>query len=503
MAIDPSIILSGQTKPVDPLALAGQALALKNALITNQGNQQQLEGRNALGRIYAGAIENGQLVPNKLTQGFADPQNSAAGYLAPEVFQQEQARRKGELENTSAQVELAHKQIGYFQDTLGSLIAKKDLSPDDIYNAAGDAISSGMMTQDQAKTELGSLPQMDPAKQADPAYQAQYQSQLRNWTVNHWARLKDLGDQLKAHYGDPFSVSAGNATVMGYNNPINQQSQVIGAVETGLSPGEQVSPAYQRYNSATHQMETVTKGDALAAQGGAPGVLAGAAGIPAAPAVGETENLTATAQAAAQAYNDAVAKSGAYRSTKAPLYAEIDDLVRQGAGTGPQSQITNYVGRLFSQGIDNEALKRATANSDLLQKDLAQLQQQNVANQGGVATGDKIGAAQQATPHQEMSTQGLLLAKATLQGTDQANDLAVNAYNHYKAALPAGQQAMPFNQYAIALNSQIDPLTLILRSMPKEQEAHYLRSMTPQQREKITEASKQLDRLAKGLGWKP
>lgn len=494
MAIDPSIILGGQTKPVDPLALAGQALTLKNALIQNQGNQQQLDARNALGRIYAGAIDptTHQLVPNKLTQGFGDPQNAAAGYLAPEVFQQEQARQKGQIENEAAQVDLAHKQIGYFQDTLGSLIAKKDLSPNDVYGAAADAIADHMMTVDQAHQELSSMPQPDPARQSDSRYLAQYQNELRNWVVDHRIRLNDLTNQLKAHYGEPYQVNAGNATIMGYNNPISGTSTAIGAVETGLSPGESVTPAYQRYNNATHQMETITKGQAAAAQsGGSP-----AEGIPASAPIGETEALTDSSNESQRALK----ASSDYRMNVRPLLQEIESELDSGIWTGPAAHGRKLLGQYAAQlGINTDN----TPRMEVADKVLEMLAQRNLSQLSGpgVPTDAKLSSAQNASPSTKLSNAGLRETLATVQGTGQAVDLLGQAYAAHKRAF--GTKALPFNDFKVQFARQVDPYVLVLRSMPPDAMRQALDAMKPDERARITASSDTLDKLAAAIGWEP
>lgn len=534
MGLDPNIILqAGQgIQQSNPLQTASQVVGLKNQLIQNQGAQQELAGRIAVGHaIGAHTDQSGNVDWAGVRADLA--QNPSGAYLLPQVEQQSLANEKARAELGTAKQQYSQQQLttakqfySGLSDTIVPLLSKRNpdgsfapISDNDISDAASRLVMSPYISDEQRPAAIQQVQQFIGQLPTDPVGRRQALSELALQALTADKRLDEV-------YGTMQTDDMGNRKTISNVNRMAGTVTPIASAQIGIPPSDAANTV--PYVGPNGQPMTMSKGEYAGQQpqGGfhsdsAPQVPQGGAQAPESPqapasgpsggqapphlatglAPGQSEAMTANAQASAQAYNDAMAKSANYRSTKAPLYAEIDNLVKQGTGTGPQAQQSNYIGRMFSQFVNSPGLKSATANSDLLQKDLSQLQQQNVANQGGVATGDKISAAQQATPHQEMSTQGLLLAKAALQGTDQMNDLTVNAYNHYKAA--AGQNAMPFNQYAIGLQSQIDPLTLILRSMPKDQEAHYLNSMTPQQRAKIAQSSKDLDTLTKGIGWQP
>lgn len=510
MALDPNIILQGQAPQVNPLQMASQVAGLKNMLlqnqsgqIANQAAQQDLASRQALGQVVARHTSAAGVInyPGAIADASSDP--DAARGLA-QFDQQALSNQTAQTDLDQKNLTLAKDHVSTVMGMLGPLLSNKKLQQSDVIGVLADGVSQGLITPQSAIQESQGLP-------TDSAG-------LNQWAQAHFMRYKSLSDQIAAR-GQIQTTNLGNRTAINQVNPFTGDVSNLATAQNGLSPSDQIAQQKTTLqNGGEESISNLELAGGKQPQGGfqAPSLAAtqptgqqtGQGGAVASQQLPQhlvtklSSQQQASNDASAQAYTEAQNKSASYRSMRGPLYAEIDNIVKQGVGTGPQANVVNYVGRTISQlfGQKDTAITQATANSDLLTKDLSQIQQQNVGSQGGVATGDKISSATAATPHPEMSTQGMLIAKAALQGTDQANDMAVKAYDHYAANNP---NPMPFNQYAIQFNSEVDPLTFILRSMPKANMTHYLDAMTPQQRAKITQSSNTLDTLAKGIGWQP
>lgn len=501
MGLDPSIILGAQNKQPDYLGVAGQALGLKNALIQNQGAQQQLDARNALGRIYSGAIDNGQLVPNKLTQGFADPNNAAAGYMAPDVFKQEQERESGQIGIDTSKYELIKKHIQTLQQAMAPLVANPNATSDDYVKSAANLVSQNLISPQEAMTALQGMPAGG--------------AELHTWGLGHYTQLLDSDRQIDALYGKPQQTDTGasiqqgtESALTGYHPqgtftkglPPSVAAGTVATVKPDGTPGVISTGAYAAQNH-------IGQGEAYTPANGQP-MSGGAASAPqAAPSRGFM--ATGLAPGQAEAMTDSAAQGQAamkgasdFRLTMRPLLTEAKNMLAQGVLTGPNADTAKIAGQFMAQ-FPGVTVPDNTPRAEVLGKVLEQVSQRQlgILSERGAPTDAKLASAQTASPNTHLSNAGLADTIATVEGQGQAIDLLGQSYNAYLNSHP--QSIVPFNQFKVQFAKDIDPYVLVLRSLPAADQQEAFKAMNAKQRAAIQASSDKLDKLAQAIGWKP
>ncbi len=507
MALDPSIILQGQNKFINPLEVASQAVSLKNQLIQNQGNQQQLDARTALGPIYQAAIDpaTGRLDSNKLMTGAANDPRTA--YMAADIAKGAQDREAQQVTIDTGKYDLTKKHIQTLQGAFAPLIANPNATPMDYQKAGAQLVVNGLATPEEYLNVMKSMP-------ADP-------SQLHAWGLQNWTALQDADRQIDILYGKSQQTDTGGQIQQGTQSAVTgyhpqgafsktlSPTEAAGTVATVGPNGEpgviskagyaasqgigQGGGAYVPVNG-----EPMSGGGAPApqgqpAQGGQPGFMA--TGL----APGQQASMEDNAkqgQTVLQAANDS-------RLNVLPLIKEAKLQLAQGVMTGPNSQAMKTAGAFAAQfGIDIGNSREGTAANEVLDKVLEQVagRQSQILASGGQNSDAKLSSAKNSTPNTHMSALGLQGALATVEGNQNAITLRGAAYQSY---LDHGGQPGNFNKFAAAFNKDIDPFVLQIQALPEDQQAKVLKTMSPAERKSYTTASEKLNKLAQAIGWQP
>lgn len=478
MPIDPSIILQAKPTIVNPLETASQALGVRNQLLQNQNTQQTLAARAGIGEAYTKAIDpqSGQLDTNKLMGALASDPRTA--WMAGDVAKQAQDRAAQQVQIDQSKVDLAKKQIGTFQNALGGLIARPDISPNDVVSVASDLVSQGILDPKQAVDEVANMPQ-------DP-------SQIRPWLMQHWLRMQDAKTQMDALVGPVQTTDAGGNVVMTRTPGAGGPMQVVGQIEKGLSPSEAVSPAYQVYNPQTRQMETVTKGMALQ---GAGGQMGGAGGIAAGPPMGAAAAAEVTARGNAQQAQALQQRAGRVPDNKAllgNLEGRLNDFQ-----PGPQSQFWKSMGQLsqeYGVPIPGAPPKDATAAQEEFGKLAFQLAQSQFQALGGTGTDSKLDSTMHTSPSEMLSRYGNKGIISMLKGNEDAIQAQNDAWQKWQ---DAGNGAESYGKFLSQWNKIYDPRVFQSRYLDAAGAKQMMQGMTASEKAKF----QQDQALARRLGW--
>lgn len=302
----------GQGVPqFDPFATIGKFAATQNALNQNRLFQAQQAG----GQAYAASLNpDGSINQNALT---ARLQNGGPlmGLVAPQLSQE------GQTFATGAQT-LAKSRFDAGQNILGAVLPDQTITDPnarraDQYKRAsaalGRAVQAGILPADVAGQIVGNgFPGL---AIEDAAQQAAMQTQ----------NAPEVAQQV----GTPVTTDQGGATLVANLKPAQGSYAPIAVIPHTLAPGQVNTPAYERYNPVTHQMETVTQGQAASAPPAGPIAAGPALGEPEA-AAGSANQLVADRQTATTATTRLLSLQKALQSV-------------QTAQTGPGSDAINQV----------------------------------------------------------------------------------------------------------------------------------------------------------------
>ena len=515
MSLDPSIILqAGQGQQAqNPLTTAGQVIGLQNQLIQNRGNQQMLAARQAIGPIYQQSIDpdTGQLDTNKLLA--AASQDPRTAWMAGDLVKSAQDRQQQQVQIQQSQFDLAQKHLQTAMGMLAPLVTNKNATRQDYVNTISDAVSQGLITPQEAASEIGSMPNND--------------ADLGAWGMAHYTRYQSMDNQIKALRGNVQTDSLGSRTNITQVNPLTGSVTPLASAQNGLSPSDAASTV-PYVDPQTGQPMTMSKGEYAGAQpqgafqapgvsqpavtpstppqaGAQPPAAPQAPAAPTQPATTPPHLPTALAPGQPEALQDSAAQGQAalkgsadYRNNVRPLIAEAQNQLSQGVLTGPSADTTKLAGQFAAQfGIDVPN----TSKAEVLGKVLEQIAQRQTGVLGGTPTDAKLASAQSASPNTHLSNQGLSATLATVEGQGQAIDLLGQSYNAYLNSHPSSP--VPFNQFRVQFSKDIDPYVLTLRSMPAADRQAAFSAMTPKQRADVQTSSDKLDKLAPAIGWQP
>jgi hypothetical protein len=246
-------------QPPDMIGQAGQIGQLKNLLISNQVNQQQLAARNAVGQAYQQSINpDGSLNTPKFTSLVAN--NPAAALDAGDAVAQAQARQQGQLQINQGQLAQTTNRLGVYRQAFGPLLAKgTNISPNDVYGVIQGLGAAGMPTDEVAADVSATMPVMDPTKASNPAYQAQYGQALHNWVQQQWGSNQSGETQANVFRPSVSLVNTGGGIQGVDTNPSTNPGVVGSSMPLTLSPGEAVSPQTgTNPDGSTYSMPTAT-----------------------------------------------------------------------------------------------------------------------------------------------------------------------------------------------------------------------------------------------------
>jgi hypothetical protein len=267
-------------QPPDVIGQAGQFAQLKNQLLSNQANQQQLNARNALGGLYSRATNpdgtiNGPLLQNLVAQS---PQ---ASYLAPEVAQQAQERQLAQYQLNQAQLAQTQARLAPYRAAMGTLISDPNPTTAKVYNVLNAVSGAGTPTDAIAGDIAASMPVMDPAHANDPGYQQAYSGALHNWLQTQWGSGLSGETQANVFRPNVSLVNTGGGIQGVDTNPTTNPGSVGSSMPMTLSPAEALSGQHFTTPGGTPYFETNAQ---LAQQTGNGNLVAGGAGGGGAPA---------------------------------------------------------------------------------------------------------------------------------------------------------------------------------------------------------------------------
>lgn len=230
-------IYSQQASPMENM---GRMANFMNLMNQNRLFQQQFNTNLGVSQIYKEAIDptTGQIDTNKLQSLLADPGTSQNVTLGlPQAIQQSQAARLQQLQITGQQYDNAMKRWGALSNAAAPLLEKYKSNPgaltqQDVFGAFGDLVSSGAYTPQELAIALHGNPQ-----NGIPAA-PQGGQELYNWVSGKYLQGLDHAQQIQMMYGPVQSTNAGGVTLFTQTPQMGGSTQLRGAVQNTMTPGE-------------------------------------------------------------------------------------------------------------------------------------------------------------------------------------------------------------------------------------------------------------------------
>jgi len=411
-------VLGAIANPVvaNPLAAYAGAVNTADTLM----RLRQLQAQQVAGQAYQGAIdENGAFSPERFRQNLAAAGPGAAMAAGPAL---------ANVQNiASNQLAMAQNKSAELNSTLGALLSKPSITPQDINDAGTDLMRRGIYTPAEVQAAIGGMP-------SDP-------SQLRDWVYQHQVRNLAMGDQINrqqtmgmppAQYYQPTDIQLGNGQVI--QVPYGLAGQILSA-----NPElRRLNPNLSGGGPVTNQSFGPNQGRYLAPAPSAPsgplwkqpppapvvGGTAGGVGVTAAPGYVEAQKATAgNSVAAANTLQTQVSASRDIEPILSDMDAQLDTPgFTPGLGSTSMSsvrQLMQRFGLVAEEPRSGTDLASPQAAQELFAKNAARLQ----AAQMG-ALGNPTDARQELA---EVTNPGLFLSKYgnrgiihMLQGNQQA-----------------------------------------------------------------------------------
>ncbi|MBU9196024.1 hypothetical protein KTD33_15975 [Burkholderia gladioli] len=229
MALDTSIPLQAKAPTSNPLQTALQVAQFRMANAQGNALQQQIGANQAVSQaIQAHTDAQGATDWNAVKGDLAA--NPAGAYNLPALTKSLIDNQQAQTTLQTGQLEQSIKAQSGLRQGLGSLLAKPDLSPNDVINFAGTQLQAGAITPQVYQAELQSMPQ-------DP-------QALRGWVQQHYMSALNGETQLNAMMPKYAQINTGPATVAVNQNPLAAGGGVgtVGyTVQNGLSPSDALS----------------------------------------------------------------------------------------------------------------------------------------------------------------------------------------------------------------------------------------------------------------------
>ncbi|MEN6304637.1 MAG: hypothetical protein ABFD96_18040, partial [Armatimonadia bacterium] len=248
---------------VDPLAFPTKVQALQQGILQNRLLGQQVQGREALGRIIGGATgADGVTNWGKVSADAAD--DPMAAILLPEIQKANLERQLQELGLDKATLELTGQRWGRVGDTAGALLAQKEpLTAQQVGAAVRDnLLASGMFNDEASRQQLvgfmGNLPQDDAG--------------IRNYLKNVYLSAGMTAEKVGTLLGAVNTQDIGGQQLTTQTSPLTGERSILATTEKTRTP-ESKATFVERYNPETKAMERVTSGEAVG--DAAPGAVGG------------------------------------------------------------------------------------------------------------------------------------------------------------------------------------------------------------------------------------
>jgi hypothetical protein len=507
--LDPTISLGIKTPEApDMLGMAGKMLAIQGAANQNKLFGQEFAARSAIGPLYQKAIDpaTGQLDTNKLLAAAA--QNPDTAWMAGDLAKSALERQGQEVTISGQQLDQSLKHLAAVRSSLGSLLAKKDATPEDAVSAVMELVGdgkNGVLSPKDGVTALTDMPRNDPVA-------------FKSWLTNHFVNSMDAEQKMQAVWGSPQTISAGGKTyIMRVSPNPDVKPTEAGEVLNTLSPGERAAPRPTFANGQPGSVPTSavvddfgnprTAGAAPAAGGvptfGAPSAPGGgqdgapAGFLPSGPKIG--------ASAAADVTGSESAKQGIGLQTLADgvpqrkaLLGNIEGALSQFTA-GPASDWTRVAKTIANQGVVSMGGQPVfdpskIASQEEFNKQAVQLAQSQFQALGGTGTDAKLNSTMHTSPNSALSNLGNSGIIAMLKGNEDAIAVKNQAWQTW---LGAGHGPETYGQFSAQFNKVYDPRAFQFQYLSPADQAKARKGMTATEQKQFGHS---MD-LAKELGW--
>lgn len=234
--LDPNIILQG--RPVqfaNPMELASNALQIRNLglqgqnqQITLEQNQRALKDQKTIADLYrANTQPDGSVNHAGVVQGLAQ---AGLGDKIPAYQQQVATASKDTTAASSADFELQQKKLADIGNRLASLVAKPDLSRQDVIDQANQLVQMHELNPDQRDQMITRIPQ-------DP-------KQLKDFLVRAGMQNLTLQQQIAARISTApqlEKIDQGGSVNLAQRDPQTGQVTMGQNVAKGISPDTQAN----------------------------------------------------------------------------------------------------------------------------------------------------------------------------------------------------------------------------------------------------------------------
>lgn len=477
MPIDASIIPTQQKIP-DVGGSVLNLLGLQGKLLQQQQIKQQMAANQAASAaIQANTNDQGEVnVPGVLAALAKDP-NSA--YNLPEIATRLHQMQGAQYSAQNSKLEGIQKQIGFWDSQLGGMVAKGDkLTSQDVLKSLASGISTGMISPQQAQLYASQVPD-------DPA-------ELKDWAKNHWISLQDAKSQAALLVPQTQVVNTGGATNVLAIDPLTGQPRVTGTLQNTLTPGEQTQEVQGVTPQGTPY--SITKGQWLAGQGGqqGPGGYTGRydqgatqselppGAIQKGLSPGQQTALQAqagTSNTAAQTLHDA--------ASDAPMRINLLENAREalsGIQTGPGTDWRNQA-KSFFNALAPDTAKAIGWTGDV--KDYDEFKKiltnyaSSISGSLGTGTDARLNAAVTGNANPGISK---LANEDILTKTLAAEKMrAAQDYAFQNSGLTTDQ----FNKWQSQWNKTVNPDAFVFTSMNPKQQQEFIKRQSPQQLSKF------------------
>lgn len=451
---------------IDPLAIAGQAQQVQQGALQNRLLNQQIGGKEALGRaITANTGPNGE---TNWQGGLADLAKDPQGAFAvPELAANVQQRdlmvaniAKARTQAGDAAIDNFGKKLELGANGVIGLLSRGETTKDAATTMVKGLISTGLFNDEHSQKELVGFYQ---SLGDDPAQN----KQLMEAFV---MRAKPTLEAIAMTKGNPTQIDSGPQIDIVRTPLLGGKPESVGHVTKGLTPSEEIAPNLN-VTDDTGTPGVITKGATAAAQasGQAPAV------IKTGPAAGTVEAQQATAKASADQFTADTNDAGGFTQRMQGLNNAEKAIAKATTGKGGQSiQDWGALVNTLAPGLLNDTQKEGLKNFDEARKYLT-----DYANRRGAALGmgtdagrEMIHAANPSVDINKAAAQDIIKVIKGLERMQNAQVAAANA-----AHVPAAK----YSSWRADWNRSVDPAGFMADQIPAAQRAKLLDKMTDTQ----------------------
>jgi len=495
MPIDPTIAV-GQA-PQNFTQTLGNISQLKGQMLQQNQLTQQMGANQATSQAIQQSTDptTGKIDTNKLSAIMSQDPRAAYNLLPTQNSILENQQKQIGID--SSQFDLAKKRSDYMQGAMGSLLSKPNISPDDFYTIAADAVKNGVIPADMAAKQLSSLP-TDPTALREKAQQMLFQAQ-------------DTAGKLQMMMPQNNVMDLGGAKVATSTNAMTGQVTPMAQFNNTMAPGD-ANSMVQVYNPQTQSMVMVTKAQAAQmANGGGqgqqdpstmglpgtgangrypqqqqqpmmPGIPGG--GLSAGPSLGAGAAADVTAAGAAK--NALSLQANAEGSPQRVMFLQNMAKELQNFNAGPAADWTAkakalalqaFPGASVAAGIDPSTV----ASKEEFTKYATNLAMNSAAGLGG-GTDSQLATAVSGNPHAELSSLGNAQIIQVLTGIERGVQAKNMAWQN--SGVPPEQ----YGKWSAQWSKQVDPRVFVAPEMSQEDRAKMYNALKPADQERFMQS---------------